>query len=75
MDLFLKGNGHWCPDCEGTGRGTATAGHPMCPGVALDLPCGHCLGIGRLEGPGPDRPPPVRANYAAVFERFMRGPA
>ena len=60
MNKWLKGNGHWCPKCGGTGRGKALdrveyKGGAYCQFYAS---CDLCNGERRITGLGPNIPEP-----------------
>lgn len=62
MNKWLKGNGHWCPACKGTGRGELSdiIGYQGGGEARFYKKCLHCNGERRLPGPRhPDIPEPT----------------
>ena len=61
MNKWLKGNGHWCPACGGTGRGRAADRVVYDNGKYAQFydACTHCNGERRIAGPGPNVPEPT----------------
>ena len=70
MNKWLKGNGYWCPDCRGTGRGEALdriiyEGGGYCQFYAGCEACGGDKRIAAtvpqiLANTCPSTPPPTR---------------
>lgn len=56
MNIWLKGNGHWCRDCKGTGRGELSDVIVYESGAECRFykNCPTCNGKKRLPGPGPE---------------------
>jgi hypothetical protein len=50
MNKWLKGNGYWCPSCNGTGRGKARDRMEYESGAYCQFydPCSVCLGAKRM---------------------------
>ncbi len=76
MDIFLKGNGHWCADCGGTGKARSLFFVPGNPMIAHDrIPvaglCPSCKGEGRRKGHGPNRPAPPSSRHALHVAALM----
>lgn len=58
---WLHGNGHWCAECRGTGRGTLLDRIEYSGGGACQFyaRCSTCGGERRLEGDGVSLPAPT----------------
>lgn len=58
MNKWLVGNGHWCPACQGSGRGKPLDSFEYESGAVCQFyaKCESCNGERRLPGPGADQP-------------------
>lgn len=86
MNPWLKGNGYWCPTCEGTGRGTGYDAIIYGNGMERRLyePCPACKGLKRIAataemviaGTVPETPQPaVHTCMSMLIEDVPAGRA